>query len=223
MRWYTAYGTIPEAERPWMRSYTLRAHDPAAATVDIDFFVHGEGGEGGPHGPATRWALGARPGDTLGMFGPTAYFAKPVALGAADWTLLVADGCSLPALATIAEALPPGHRALAFVQVPDAAEEQPLETAGELTVHWLHGNASVVAAVRGSALPSGTPYAWLGGEAGTVRALRRHLVEDRGYDRRAVDFAGYWRRRLTQDDAPTPEDLEEARERLEEAGGDTGA
>jgi NADPH-dependent ferric siderophore reductase len=98
MRWYAAYGAIPEAERPWMRSYTLRAHDPLAATVTIDFFAH----EGGTHGPATRWALAARPGDTLGMFGPSAYFAKPVAVGAADWTLLVADGCSLPALATLA-------------------------------------------------------------------------------------------------------------------------
>ncbi|MFE5480924.1 siderophore-interacting protein [Streptomyces sp. NPDC056527] len=157
------------------------------------------------------------------MFGPSAYFAKPIALGAADWTLLIADGCSLPALATLAEALPPGHRALAFVQVPDAAEEQPLDSVGELAVHWLHGDASIVDAVRMATLPSGAPYVWLGGEAGTVRALRRHLVDERGYDRRTVDFTGYWRHRLTQDDAPTPEDLAEARERLEEAGGSAGA
>lgn len=35
-RWYAAYSALPEATRPWMRSYTLRAHDPAAGTVDID-------------------------------------------------------------------------------------------------------------------------------------------------------------------------------------------
>ncbi|MFE5480925.1 siderophore-interacting protein [Streptomyces sp. NPDC056527] len=57
MRWYAAYGAIPEAERPWMRSYTLRAHDPAAATVTVDFFVH----EGRLQGPATRWACSDRP------------------------------------------------------------------------------------------------------------------------------------------------------------------
>jgi NADPH-dependent ferric siderophore reductase len=153
------------------------------------------------------------------MFGPSEHFAQPVAVGAADWTLLVADGCSLPALATIAEVLPPGHRALAFVQVPDATEEQPPMTTGELTVRWLHGGASIVDTVRQAALPSGTPYAWLAGEAGTVRTLRRHLIEERGYDRRAIDFAGYWRRRLTQDDDPTPADLAEARERLEAANG----
>ncbi|MFJ6197532.1 siderophore-interacting protein [Micromonospora sp. NPDC092111] len=36
-------------------------------------------------------------------------------------------------------------------------------------------------------------YAWLAGEAGVIRALRRHLVVERGMDRRAVAFMGYWR------------------------------
>ncbi|MGS2617205.1 siderophore-interacting protein [Micromonospora sp. LZ34] len=36
-------------------------------------------------------------------------------------------------------------------------------------------------------------YAWLAGEAGVIRALRRHLVAERGLDRRAVAFMGYWR------------------------------
>ncbi|MEU9701674.1 siderophore-interacting protein [Streptomyces sp. NPDC047981] len=218
MRWYAAYAAIPEAERPWMRSYTIRAHDPAAATLDIDFHLHGTGDRSG-EGPATRWARGARPGDTLGMFGPSAYFATPVTAGSADWTLLAADGCSLPALATVVEALPPGHRALAFVQVADSDEELPFVTAGDLTVHWLRGGVSPADAVRAAVLPPGTPYAWLAGEAGAVRELRRHLLQERGYDRRAVHFTGYWRRHLTQDDAPTPEDLAEARERLESAEG----
>ncbi|MFF0752765.1 siderophore-interacting protein [Streptomyces sp. NPDC004267] len=223
MRWYAAYGALPEERRPWMRSYTVRAHDPAAGTVDVDFLLHGEAygeerteeeGERYGEGPATRWARGARPGDVLGMFGPSDLFAAPVDPGAGDWTLLVADACALPALATLAEALPPGHRAVAYVQVADAAEEQPPASPGALTVHWLHGTQSLLDAVRAAVLPDGSPYVWLAGEAGTVRALRRHLVEERGIDRRAVDFAGYWRRRLTQDDAPTPQDLAEARERL---------
>ncbi|SED95356.1 siderophore-interacting protein [Streptomyces sp. TLI_105] len=214
MRWYGAYAALPEEERPWMRSYTLRAHDPAAGTVDVDFFLHEEGEDAGP---ATRWARSARPGDTLGMFGPSAAFAVPVDPGAGDWTLLYADACALPALATVVAALPPGHRALAYVQVPDAAEEQPLPTAGDLTVRHLRDGDSPVEAVRADDLPTGRPYAWLAGEASAVRGLRRHLVEERGVDRRSVHFTGYWRRRLTQDDAPTPEDLAEARERLSQA------
>lgn len=36
-------------------------------------------------------------------------------------------------------------------------------------------------------------YAWIAGEAGTVKALRRHLVQGCGVDRKRVAFMGYWR------------------------------
>jgi iron complex transport system ATP-binding protein len=42
-------------------------------------------------------------------------------------------------------------------------------------------------------------YAWLAGEAGAIKSLRRHLVVDRGLDRRSVAFMGYWRRGRTED------------------------
>ncbi len=37
-------------------------------------------------------------------------------------------------------------------------------------------------------------YAWLAGEAGVIKGLRRFLVSERGLDRKAVAFMGYWRR-----------------------------
>jgi hypothetical protein len=64
--------------------------------------------------------------------------------------------------------------------------------------------------------------AWLAGEASTVRALRRHLVGDRGFAKSDIEFTGYWRRKLTQDDAPTPEDLADAAEKLGDSAGWTG-
>lgn len=45
----------------------------------------------------------------------------------------------------------------------------------------------------GAALKSAVLYAWLAGEAGAIKTLRRHLVSERGVDRRAVAFMGYWR------------------------------
>ncbi|NDL58475.1 siderophore-interacting protein [Phytoactinopolyspora mesophila] len=36
-------------------------------------------------------------------------------------------------------------------------------------------------------------YAWVAGEAGAVKAIRRHLVRERGVDKGAVTFMGYWR------------------------------
>lgn len=222
MRWYEAYNAIPEPERPWMRSYTLRAHDPHRRTVDVDFVLHDDAG------PATRWAAGARPGDVLGMFGPSAEYARPVpfaaSVAAADWLLLAGDETALPAIGTIAESLPAGTRALAFIEVRNAAEEQRLDSPADLTVRWLHrgqapaGRADLLLrAVREADLPPGRVFAWIAGEAGAVRALRRHLVDDRHVPKASIDFAGYWRLRLTQDDAPTDADMADAREQLAHA------
>jgi len=37
--------------------------------------------------------------------------------------------------------------------------------------------------------------------------------------KRSIEFSGYWRLTLTQDDAPTEEDVTEAQERLAESQG----
>ncbi|MFJ4800573.1 siderophore-interacting protein [Streptomyces murinus] len=215
--WYQAFLAIPESERPWMRSFTIRRR--SAGTIEIDFVLHGD------IGPATSWAGSARPGDRLGMVGPSAVYSAPVSLtdsiAHADWLLLAGDETALPAIGTLLESLPAGARALAFIEVADAAERQDFETAADCTVNWLYregtpaGRSDVlIDAVRTAEFLPGSPFAWLAGESAAVRALRRHLVDDRGLDKRSIEFSGYWRFKLTQDDAPTAEDMAEAQERL---------
>jgi NADPH-dependent ferric siderophore reductase len=220
--WYAAYTAIPEAERPWMRSYTIRAYDPGRATIAIDFVLHDDAG------PATAWARSARPGDVLAMFGPDGPYARPVPLtvpiSEADWVLMVGDESALPAIGTLAEALPPGTAGLVFVEVAEGADEQPLRSPGDLAVHWVHrasapagcGDA-LVTAVRAAGFPAGRVFAWLAGEAGVVRTVRRHLVDERRIAKQDVEFAGYWRRRRTQDDPPTEQDIADAQELLARA------
>lgn len=84
----------------------------------------------------------------------------------------------------------PGARLLPAV-VAHCAGEDPLAAAGDAGADdevdpdlW-----ETPAGVPGPGL-----YAWVAGEAGTVTALRRHLVRDLGLDRRQVAFMGYWRR-----------------------------
>ncbi|MFI6727569.1 siderophore-interacting protein [Streptomyces atratus] len=210
MRWYEAYLAIPEPERPLMRSFTVRAYDRRLGLMAVDFVLHGD------EGPAARWGRDARPGDVLGMVGPSSMYARP--LPAADWLLLAGDETALPAIGTLLESLPAGARALVYAEVADEAEGQVLDSPGEVTVHWVHRDTgeTLTEAVRGAELPAGSGAAWLAGEAGAVRALRRHLVEERGLPKGAVEFSGYWRERLTQDDAPTEEDLAWAKERAAE-------
>ncbi|MFG3228479.1 siderophore-interacting protein [Kitasatospora sp. NPDC048194] len=217
MGWYRAYLAIPEAERPLLRSFTLRRRQPGTRRIEIDFVLHGS------TGPAAAWALRAAPGDRLGMVGPSTLYAPPVpfaeAAVAADWVLLAGDETALPALATLLEALPAGVRALAWVEVADTAERQELVSRADLEVRWVHRDgaapgAALTAAFRGAEPPAGEPLVWMAGEAGAVRALRRRLVEEWGVPKPRIDFTGYWRHRLTQDDAPTAEDLADAQERL---------
>lgn len=42
-------------------------------------------------------------------------------------------------------------------------------------------------------------YAWLAGEAAVIKTLRRYLVSELGWDRRAVAFMGYWREGRPED------------------------
>lgn len=197
--WYQAYMGMPEDERPWMRSFTVRSL--ADGVLTVDFVLHGDSG------PASRWAASARVGEVIGRFGPSPEYARP--LGTADLLLFAGDETALPAIASLLELLPGEQRFLAFVEVADPAEDQDVPG-----VRWVHRSAgedlvSVVSAVE---VPSPV-WVWLGGEASAVRALRRHFV-GLGVSKKDIEFTGYWRRALTQDDAPTPDDLAEAQERI---------
>ncbi|MEW2067378.1 siderophore-interacting protein [Streptomyces sp. NPDC007346] len=209
MRWYEAFLAIPEARRPWMRGFTVRAYDRGAREMTVDFVLHGEGG------PASRWGADARPGDVLGMVGPSSLYARPLPEVAS--MLLAGDETALPAIATVLEALPAATRAVVYAEVADAGEELELPAAaGGAEVRWIHRDrgGSLLEAVRGAgAALDGVDAAWVAGEASAVRALRRHLVEERRLPKGSVEFSGYWRRALTQDDAPTEEDLAWAAER----------
>lgn len=215
--WYRMFDDIPEPERPPTRGYTIRSHDPERGVIAVDFGMHGGSG------PAARWSERAAPGDVLAMFGPPPGYVRPIPMAETmrdvAWTLLVGDESAVPAIATLLEALPEGARATAFVEVADAAEEVPLPTRGEATVHWLHRGATppgrgdaLLRAVRAADFPPGPVFAWLAGEAGQVRAVRRHLVNERGIDKRFIDFTGYWRSRRAEDDARSAQELADERE-----------
>jgi NADPH-dependent ferric siderophore reductase len=175
--------------RPTVRTYTVRRYDAGAGELDVDFVLH----EG--HGPAAAWARDARPGAWVGVSEPGGrYVPDP----SAAFHLVIGDETALPAVATVLAALPAEVPAVAHLEVADTAEEQALP--GPATVRWVHrgdrpAGVLLTEAVRAAALPDGPGQAWLSGESACVRDLRRHLLDDRGFDRRAVYATGYWRAR----------------------------
>jgi len=119
---------------------------------------------------------------------------------AADWTLLVADETALPAAGTILDEAPAGARVLLVAEVAGEAEQLVFDTAAELTTVWCHrreGHAGfgmlAAQAVRDLTLPAGRGACWVGLEATAMRAVRRHLLDERGMDRQQLYTRGYWK------------------------------
>ena len=190
--WYTRWRAMDPAVRPIMRTYTVRAARPADAELDVDFVLHGDSG------PASAWAERARPGDRAAIFGA---YAEHHPLPDARWHLIAGDETALPAIGAIIDGLPAGTPARVFVEVADDAERRHLTVAPDVDVTWVPrggapaGETSVLqAAIRGADMPDDDPYAWVAGEASTVRDIRRHLVRERGIAKESITFMGYWRR-----------------------------
>lgn len=184
-------------EQHW-RNFTVRRADPAAGTLDVDFFLHGDAGI------AARWGLHAQPGDTVGFAGPRVHWEHDEA---ATWSLLAADETGLPALQSIVETLPEGHRAIALVEVQDEAERTTAESAADVEWHWcLRGDAApgtstvVIDTLRGLTLPDTPGQCWGGGEALVMRDVRRHVAANVPSAASSMRVLGYWKHRKTPED-----------------------
>ncbi|MFJ2741774.1 siderophore-interacting protein [Streptomyces sp. NPDC087440] len=198
--WFASYRRMPDETRAVMRSYTARAQRSDPAEVDIDFALHPDGG------PACRWAEQAAPGQRVTVLGPTVADNAGVRFRPADDTdqiVMWADETALPALSAALEQLPAALpvRAWITVQHPDDAVALATPADAEITYLVRDENAPApVDALAAATLPdTAAPYVWIAGEASCVRALRRHFVNDRGYDRRRITFTGYWRQGLSED------------------------
>ena len=173
------------------RDYTVRDADPDQPSMDIDFVLHGDG-------PAANWARQVRPGQKLEFVGPSGRYRPDPA---ADWHLFGGDESALPAVLAMVESLPADAPAVLYVEVADAAEEQPVSGPARPEVHWLHrgdaiagANTLLEDALRAARLPAGQGRIWLAGHTPTVRGIRAHLLTERGVDRRALYVRGYWDR-----------------------------
>ncbi|GIJ44991.1 siderophore-interacting protein [Virgisporangium aliadipatigenens] len=198
LRWYEVWCATPVESRPVMRTYTIRAHRPEVHEIDIDFYDHGD------IGPASAWARRAGAGSPITVLGPTGSNS-----GGADhnppadaaWQLITGDETALPAISRIVEAAPAHADLRVYVEVADAAERQDLPWVTWVLRDGAPAGARLNAVVRAADLPTTPGYAWLAGESAGVRDLRRHLVGERGFDRKRIHFCGYWRKGRTESDA----------------------
>ncbi|MEW1775015.1 siderophore-interacting protein [Streptomyces sp. NPDC086777] len=202
--WWQGWRDLPDDVRAVMRSYTLRELRRDPDEIDIDFVLHGVGpGAAVPAGPASRWASRAAAGDRVILLGPAVADNRAIRFrppADTDLVLVWGDETAVPAATAVLESLPAGTRVRAWLEVPCAGDVQDVVTAADAEITWLVGGHDALAEIRTARLPSHAhPYAWIAGESGRVKELRRHLVGERGIDRRRVTFVGYWRQGLTEE------------------------
>ena len=183
---------VPDASSPQgiaMRDYTPRAFDAARGALTIDFVLH-------EAGPASDWARRAKPGDPLEIGGPR---GSMVVADDFDFYLLVGDETALPSIGRRVEALRPGVPVTTIVLTDGPAEIQTFETRADWRPIWLSrsGSGRDDLALLGEALarwetPPGDGYVWIGAEAQAARALKAHMLQDRGHPKAWLKAAGYW-------------------------------
>jgi len=166
------------------RDYTPRSFDNAARELVIEFALHGDG-------PAAEWAERAAPGATLDIGGPKGSMIVPLDF---DWHLLAGDETAFPAVARRLEELPAGAKAIVILQAGDPADRRVFASAAAVDLTWVETDAQLLAAVRALDLPAGAGYAWCAGEAASMAALRKELVDVKGHPGEAIRAAAYWKR-----------------------------
>ncbi|WP_229076562.1 siderophore-interacting protein [Actinoplanes sp. DH11] len=191
--WYAQYLATAKQKRPFVRNYTVRAHRPGA--LDVDFVVHVD--DDGHSGPASMFALNARPGEQVGLLDQGCGYNPR---GDHDWTLLVADETGLPAVAGICESLPDDARGVAIVELPASADKQDFRVPPGVQLTWVPRDGAgsrpgqlALSTLLAADLPAGSVYAYLVGESALVTGGRRHLVGERQVPKQNIDFIGYWR------------------------------
>ena len=120
-----------DGNRPVRRRYTIRDLDPARQRLTMDIVRHGDG-------PGESWVRAARPGDTIEGIGPR---GKIFPAQDADWHLFAADESGLAAVFAMVSSLPAGTRAIAALEIPEPADEQPLDAKAHVDLRWLPRSA----------------------------------------------------------------------------------
>lgn len=187
---------FPQHQWPARRRYTVRAWDAASRLLTVDFVVHGD------EGVAGSWAAAAEPGSVLVFEGPSGgYRPDPTA----DWHLLVGDESALPAIAASLEAIPTGALAVVRLVCDGPEHELDLSSTGRLDLRWLHRRGALEdtdllpTELRALTFPRGRVHAFVHGEAGEIREIRRHLLLERGMARVDMSCSPYWRRQMSDE------------------------
>jgi NADPH-dependent ferric siderophore reductase len=172
------------------RAYTIRSVDRAAATLDIDIVLHGDGHD---DGSVAAWARHARAGDDVHIGGlRNGSFAL---FPDTRWIWIGADDSALPAAQTILERLPAHVTAYANLHVADARERRPIDTRAELHETWRFRSESPLRPAHGipASMQQLPGQVWIAGESTWAKSEYAHLQTTCRIDDARTSVKGYWK------------------------------
>ena len=184
-----------------MRAFGSREYTPVAwdeGSLTLDFVLHGPSGDSGADGPAMAWARSATVGTGAMIGGPR---GSLVIDGRPDWWLLAGDRTALPAIRRHLGQVAPGVPVDVVLVAEDAADEQTLESAGDLSVTWVRSLDALVEALAAAPVHAGDGFAFIAAEQSVVRPAREYLT-GRGIDLDRAVVKGYWKRGEAEYHAP---------------------
>ncbi|WP_236123131.1 siderophore-interacting protein [Cellulomonas palmilytica] len=180
---------LPAGVAPRLRAYTVRRFDADALELTVDVVVHGDEGVAGP------WAARLVGGEEILVSGPGGAWSPATDV---DHHLLVGDASALPAIAVALERMPDDARGVAVVEVDGPHDELALTAPAGVELRWVHADHAspgrrLVETVLALPWPDGRVGAFVHGEAGAVKEVRRYLRLERGVAREDLSASGYWR------------------------------
>ncbi|NAW87038.1 siderophore-interacting protein [Photobacterium halotolerans] len=184
-------------DKPLLRTFSVRELRRETGEMDIDFALHGD------LGPASRFALNARPGDQLGISPPGGPYPM---LKPASHYYLAGDLTALPAISAMLEDMPADSRGYVAIQVSDETDIQDLRSPAGVEVQWFIGQPDQVQPLIDqfcqqpfSTEMTADSYFWLGGEEQIVVGLRRFIRRELDVERTQVYAIPYWRFGIDED------------------------
>jgi NADPH-dependent ferric siderophore reductase len=188
---------LRKGEKFPVRTYTVRDFRQDALEMDIDFVAHGD------EGPASRWAMSAKPGDFCGFRGPSP--AKITNFNG-DYYIVAADMSALPLATVTLEAMPRDAKGIAIIEVTSEADKQTINAPEDVNIHWLiHPDPHTASSAQENFLrqldwPSCRVQVCIAGESNTVKALRQFVLKEKGVKKSDAYISGYWKIGLVEDE-----------------------
>jgi NADPH-dependent ferric siderophore reductase len=166
--------------RDLMRTYSVWHYDHRGV-IELCIFDHpGDG-------PGARWSRQARVGQRVALLRPE---GRLVLSDSASYHLFVGDVTASVAFGAMLRTL--DISAVAFSVIEAGADDRLSFTRSDETLWVEPGADQLLSAVRALDIPVEPGVAYVAGHAGRCQAIRRHLMNERGWPRRAVRIKPFW-------------------------------